>query len=248
MAFDFAGTFNKSQFDRFAAWARAQVGVINDRINHLSAEQSRIGSLVFNFDSGGMPIGFTASGLDTYIGKLCSAYEILGGDILFDLNVRSMNQPVFLLKTDEATPAQLMSNGEVVGAPGRADGDSSELMTQARTWLRPVHDYRKEYLERKIRRAMDYADSLQAEIDLLNLIQSDASIEDSFEFIAAAVGQLFSDPSYRAIWDDQAADPFGKLIYAPFLPYSSGNNRQANDIYGRDELGATKPGQKEQGP
>lgn len=244
MAHDFKGTFNRSQYDRFAAFARNQVSVIDDRIAHLSAEQTRIGSLIFSYDAGGVPIGFTADPADSYIGKLVGAYEVLGGDVLYDLHVRTMNQPVFLVRTDEATPAQLMSNGEVVGAPGLADGESAELMTQARAWLRPVFDYRLEYLERKVRRAVDYSDSLQAEMDLLTLIKSDQSIEDSFEFVSSAIEQLFSDKSYRAIWNDQQKDPFGKLVHAPFLPFSSGNERQPNDIYGRDESGATKPGEK----
>ncbi len=245
MSFDFKGTFNRSQFERFTAWARNQLPQVDARIAHLAAEQARIGSLVFSYDAGGVPVGFTADPPESYIGKLIGAYEILGGDVLYDLHVRSMNQPVFLVRTDETTPAQLMSNGEIVGAPGQADGESAELMTQARAWLRPVLDYRLEYVERKVRRAIDYADSLQAEMDLLALIKSDQSVEDSFEYVAATIEQLFSDSSYRAIWDDQQKDPFGKLVCAPFLPFSSGEQREANDIYGRDDLGATKPGEKD---
>jgi len=244
MSHDWKGTFNKSQWDRFAAFARSQIADIDGRIEHLAAEQARLGTLVFSFDEGGIPIGFSAEPAGSYISKLVGAYEVLGGDVLYDLHVRSMSQPVFLIRTDETTPAQLMSNGEVVGAPGLADGESSELVAQARSWLRPVLQYRLEYLERKIRRAIDYSDSLQAEMDLLALIKSGEDVEDSFEFVAAAIEQLFSDVSYRAIWDDQGRDPFGKLIYAPFLPFSSGSERQPNEIYGRDGSGALKPGEQ----
>jgi len=245
VSFEFKGTFNRSQFQRFVAFARSQLTVVDARIVHLSAEQGRVGALLFSYDAGGVPVGFVAEPADSYIGKLVGVYEVFGGDVLFDLHVRSMNQPVFLMKTDETTPAQLMSNGEVVGAPGLADGESAELMSQAREWVRPVLDYRLDHLERKIRRAIDYSDSLQGEINLLSLIKADKDIEDSFEYIADRVEQLFGDPSFRAIWDDQGKDKFGKLIYAPFLPFSSGTAREANSVYGRDERGATTPGEKQ---
>jgi hypothetical protein len=158
----------------------------------------------------------------------------------------ALDQPVFLLRGDETRPAQLMSNGEVVGQPGLADGESAELMTQAFDWLRAVHEHRRGRLERKLLRALDYSDQLQAEIELLGLIPMPDDTEGSLENTIARIEQLFSDPSYRAVWDDFGKDPLGKQIYAPFLPYSSGPEREPSDLYGRDETGAVVPGDSDE--
>lgn len=223
MAFEWLGTFNKSQFDRFAAFARQQLADVSRRITHLNTEQRRIGGLTFEYDVGGVPVGTwsATSSTSTYIGRLVAAYEILGGDVFFDLQVRDTEtQGVYLVRGTEVSPADRMSNGEIVGARGLADGPSAEYLQSARSWLiAPLH-YRKEYLERKIRRALDYSDQLTAELAFLSNVRADAETYNSLEYLFVQINDLLKDFTYRSIYDDKGKDPHGKYTMAPFLPYS----------------------------
>lgn len=217
MAFDYLGTWNKSQLDRFLAFARSQIPLIDARINHLSAELTRIGAISFVYDQG-IPTNFTVDAT-SYLGKLVAVYEVLGGDPFKDLRVRSKTDPVFAVRGAELNPVQYMSNGEVIGARGLADSETSELMRSAKTWLSETLRYRFNRLERKIRRSMDYADTLQNEIDALETIKQTVEVAASFEQLAAQMASLVSDPNYRAVYDDLGKDPFGLTTYAPFSSY-----------------------------
>ena len=249
MAFDWRGTFNKSQFDRFAAFARAQVDGVAPRIRHLTYEKSRLGSLTFEFDAGGIPLSFTASdSKTTYIGKLVAAYEVLGGQVTYDLQVRTLVQAVYLLPGSENIAPQVMSNGEVLSARGLADAQTAVLVQRAREWMDGPLRYRREYLEQKIRRALDYAEQLQSEIDLLQRMTRGADVEGSLENIVATVTDLFTDTQYRPVYDDKGEDEHGKLTYSPFAPYSTTDADPANVgdpayQFRRDLEGALKQGQ-----
>jgi hypothetical protein len=242
VAYDFLGTFNKSQLDRFAAFARAQMGDVVPRITHLVAERTRIGYLQFAYD-GGRPIGYVPTPAESYIGRLLACYEILGGSALDDLNIRSMTQPVFLLREDSTRPAQLLSTGEVMSLPGLADAPSATLMQATRAWLPEVLMYKRGYLERKIRRMIDYSDQLQTEIDMLTTILEAKETEGSLENLLDQLDQLIHDKSYRAIYDDKGKDPHGKLVGAPFKPYLGGPDVTPSETWGRDEGGVTAPGE-----
>jgi hypothetical protein len=242
MSFDFNGTFNKSQFDRFVAFARAQVPLIDQRIIHLTAELNRIGVYVMRFDKG-IPIGFVASPADSYLGKLTSAYEVQGGDPFYDLQIRLMADPVFLIKGSEYKSPTMMSNGEPKTAPGLADAESANLMAKARGWVDESLRHNRDRLEHKIRRVVDYGDQLNAEISALNLIRSAVTVDGSLENSISEIQQLFSDGLYRAVYDDKGKDPFGKLTYAPFSSYNPGGTKPAPDGPERDEDGAFEPGE-----
>lgn len=222
MAFDWLGTFNKSQFDRFAEFARQQLGQIGRRSTHLQLDLERLGNLQFVYNTDGTPAQWSVSSSDTYIGRLIAAYEILGGNVLFDLQVRAKTetQVVYMLPGSEAVPPTTMSNGDIIGARGLGDGLSAEYMQSARSWLAAPLHYRRTYLERKVRRAIDYRDQLEEEVQLLKTIQSDAKTYDSLEYIFTQINGLFPDFQYRAIYDDKGKDPHGKHTMAPFLPYS----------------------------
>jgi hypothetical protein len=221
MAFDFLGTFNKAQFDRFMAFARANLYLVDARIRHLSMEQVRVGTVVFRHDpTSGDVIGYVASDPDSYIGKLLAAYEVLGGNPFLDLDLRLINDPIFRRRGSEADGlSQYMSNGEVIGAPGLADAPSADAFREARQWLDPLLEYRFERLERKIRRAMDYYDQLQAEIDVLTAIKQGDTVPGSLEYQAKVITDMINDPLYRAI--HSGTDPRGAGNYAPFSSYDA---------------------------
>jgi hypothetical protein len=241
LAWDFKGTFNRSQLERFKAFARAQLSDVSGRLNHLEFEKQRQGSVSFAYDSNGVPTSYSPDPSDSYLGKLLAAYEILGGDPFYDLKVRSRKQPVFVIRADETSPPRLMSSGEVVGTLGLADSASAYYMDQARGWVDDAIYYRRESLERKIRRTLDYVEQLEIEQEALTTISSGPDVEGSLEQLFTAIQQLMDDPSYRAAYDDKGADPQGQLTTAPLAAYSPGPNREATD-YGRGPDGAFKPG------
>lgn len=248
MAFDFLGTFNLSQYTRFIAFADKQLQDVQNRIVHLQYELERMGSLSFSYGANGEPLAFETGGKNTYLGKLMAAYTALGGDPFFDLNIRSLSQAVFLQRAREMSTAQLMSNGEVMGMVGLADGVSASLMQDMRVWLDQALKFKRERLEHKIRRAVDYSGQLENEINFLTDIVKSAESLGSWEQLKVEMKLLFEDPTYRAIYDDKGTDPYGKLTYAPFKPYfddgSDGFSRKPSDVFGRDLKGATVPGQK----
>jgi hypothetical protein len=212
--------------ERLASYARGQLVYVEERIKHLTVEQQRVGFLRFAYDSAGRPTSYLTgeAGVTTYIGKLMSAYEVLGGDAFFDLQVRSKSDPVFYLKGDEVDSAKIMSNGEPLPQAGLADAVSGNAVRGIKEWVQGNLD-RLEKLERKIRRVVDYSDQLQEEIDLLGKIQLSAEFDGSLESLIASVEALLTDPSYRATSDDKGSDPFGKLNYAPMSSYDQGGTR-----------------------
>ncbi len=241
MAHDILGTFNRAQFDRFATFAQGQLALAEGRIQHLQAEIDRIGTVTFSFDEGGVPLGYTATA-DSYIGRLMALYEILGGDALHDLQIRSMTQPVFLMRADESTNPQILSNGEIMGMPGLADAPSAELMQASRSWLLDTFQYRRDSVERKIRRMMDYSDQLQAEVNLLFRITRDQSVAGSLANLFQDITDLIEDRSYRAVTKDE--DAFGKKAYAPFAGYMPGPDGAEAEDYSRTLDGTSVPGSK----
>jgi hypothetical protein len=242
MAFDWLGTFNQAQFDRLAKFATDQRKDIQARIQHLEAEVNRVGVLSFSYNTGGIPQGYTVSPTTSYVARLLAAYEVLGGDAFFDLNVRSANQPVFLLRTDETVPAQMLSNGEVLGAPGKADAPSAVYVQQAKAWMQDALDYRREYLERKIRRMLDYVDQLQSEIALLKKIDLGEEIRGSLDSIIKGVQQLIDDPNYRAT--PKEGDAFNKKGHAPFASYEPGPKGSEAQTFQRGYSGVQEPGSR----
>jgi hypothetical protein len=220
MAFDFLGTFTASQYTRFSTWVQAQTGQITARIQHLQAEVDRLGGLSFAYDSGGIPTFITPSDNTTYIGRLFQCYEALGGDAEFDLQVRTMAQPVFKTTGDPNNPSQLMSNGEVMGTQGLIDAQTAELMRSARDWTYDAQFYRRDLLERKIRRAMDYVDQLNAEVKNLQQIQASVATQGSIGYILSSLNQFVGNRYYLPAQNDTSApDPHGKMAYAPIASY-----------------------------
>jgi len=243
--FSWNGTFNKSQFDRFIAFARSQIGLIDARIAHLEAEKLRIGVPVFKYGSDGLLQGYSADPPNSYIAKLLVAYEVQGGDPFLDLTLRTRNDPVYKLRGDQGAMPQLMSNGEVIGAPGLADAASAQLMRLAREWLEATLDARMGNLERKIRRVLDYYDQLDEEGKLLGYIKMSPETAGSLEFVAKGIEDLFSDGTYRPISNDNKGDPGAMLTYAPFSAYDTGPDSpgEVADSFRRQDNGAKRKGE-----
>lgn len=239
--FDWLGTFNKSQFEAFLGFARAQIPIADLRIRHLLYEQTRVGSLVFRFD-GGTPVVFGADPRESLLGRLLVAYEVQGGNPFRELRVRAMTQPLFLRRGSESLPATTMSNDEVVGAKGLADASSAVLLQRMKEPFLDVLQNRFGRLERKIKRAIDYSDQLGAEAKILTRMKQTIEVEGSLEELAERVYELISSPEYRAVYDDQGSDPFGFNTHAPFSSYDAAVGKTAETPQ-RQGSGFVGPGQ-----
>ena len=221
MSYDYLGTFNRSQLERFLAFSRSQLPLIEERRAHLNSELSRIGTVVMQFEKG-VPLGYSAEPDTSYIAKLLRAYEVLGGNAMKDLRLRLRGDPIYIVKGDLTVSPQYTSGGEPIGGKGLADGPTAVLMARARGWLNDTFHHRFDRLERKIRRAMDYADQIQQELNELELVQQAAEVSGSFEFIVSQIEQYIQNNNYRAIYDDQATgkeDPLGLLTHALLSSY-----------------------------
>jgi len=241
MSFRFNGTFNRSQYERFKAYVRAQIQTIEARIQHLQAEKLRVGNLAFAYDQGGAPVAFTHDPPSTYCGKLFAAYEALGGDPEFDIQVRSKTQAVFLLQGSYSKAPEMMSNGEVVGVRGLSDAQSAVLVQKARRFVSEDLDRRRHSLERKIMRCIDYAEQLENEISELTALRGAAEDVGSLEGYLKELDGLMQDPSYMAITDDSGEDPHGKLTRAPVAGYTPGPKGAGSQSYQRTVDGLVKP-------
>jgi len=232
MPFDYLGTFNASQFNRLAAYARSRLPLIDARIRHLSVEYQRVGFLQFSYDTAGKPVSYTTGSggaATTYIGQLIAAYEVLGGDPFYDLQMRTMGQAITRPKGNELANSKILSNGEPIPAAGLSDGPSGNAVRTIKAWIADDLE-RLERLERKIRRTVDYSDQLQDEISKLTSIRGTAEADGSLENLVAFVKQLFTDPTYRAIADDAGRDEFGKFIYAPMSSYEPGGRTPTSGV------------------
>lgn len=219
MAHDFLGTFNQAQYERLKTFIQSQMPRLEERINHLNAEILRVGSIVFRYNNG-VPIGYAGDPPESYLGKLLSAYEVMGGNPFVDLRVRLLSDPVFVLPGTEDTPPHTMSSGEVIGAKGLNDAASAELIHELRSAFDSTLSRRFGSIERKIRRAVDYADQLRAEVSQLTTLLSSATTDGSVENLFSQVEQLLADPTYRAITPDVSdTAKFGLDVYAPFSSY-----------------------------
>lgn len=252
MAFDFLGTFNKSQFERFVSFARTQLPLIESRIQHNTRELARIGTLRFSFDASNIPNAVSADPETSLLGKLLAAYEVLGGNPFLDLRTRGKEQAVFVRRGSEALPASTMSSGEVLPSKGLRDAYSAELMRSLRTPVQDTLRWRFENLERRIRRALDYSDQLASENASLQVYVAAATVEGSLEFISNHIQQLFGDRTYRAIYDDANSDPLGLNTYAPFSQYdvepstdpAVGGPERVAELPRRQDSGFIGPGAK----
>jgi hypothetical protein len=249
VAYEFGGTFNNHMLARLSAFLNNQQlalgggagggGDILGRLAHLLAEQGRIGNLQISYDSGGNPTSCTYGPPSSYIGKLVAAYEILGGDPLFDLQVRQMSQSVFILPPAATLPAQQLSDGSILSQPGLMDAPSCSLVQQMKGPMQEVLQYKRENIERKVRRALDYSDQLGAEItDLIDYLNNDIGLQ----MLTGQVVTLLNDPMYRAIYNDVNNDIHGKFSHAPFLAYEPGPARTTFSNTGRIEGGINLAG------
>jgi len=225
VAFNFYGTFTSGQWFELEDFTRIQAKDIKDRIAWLSAEITRVGvfTTVYAAETDD-PESFTVSPPTSYGAKLMRAYRVLGGVPERDMLLRTSDDPVYLTRgtsvskaTDDAPVtggySDLFSNGRRYRGNQRFDRDLGLKVEKLKRWQLEAVKHKREHLEFKIKRALDYYDQLQNEKDTLSAMLeagSPTSVEQQITDLLA----MFYTPG-RANVIDNPLDKFGFNIGKP---------------------------------
>ena len=173
--------FTTGQLQQLIDFSLIQERDLADRGRWLSAQLTRNGIFTTEYDpQTHLPKSFSASD-GSYAAKLLQAYRILGGTPENDFMLRSTDQPVFLTRgknIDTSTTAtdptagysDMLSNGRRVRGSQRFDRDVGVQVTKLKSWQLEAIKRKREHLEFKIKRALDYSDQLQREIDVIDVL------------------------------------------------------------------------------
>jgi hypothetical protein len=147
------------------------------RIKWLGSQLLKNGIFTTEFDpQTSMPTSYLVDGPNSYGYKLFSAYRALGGNPERDFILRTSDKPVFLTRgknissdnTDTtAGYSDTFTNGRRVRGEQRFDRDLGLAVDKLKVWQLESIKRKREHLEFKIKRCIDYSDQLQSEINLL---------------------------------------------------------------------------------
>jgi hypothetical protein len=164
----------------------------------LQKEISKNGTFVTEYGDDFIPISFTVTPHNSYAAKLMEAYKILGGVPERDMLLRTLDKPVFLT----SGPGISKSNGSVTGGYSdtfsngrrfrggqRFDRDLGLTIDKLKRWQLEAVKHKREHLEYKIKRALDYSDQLQIELNLIETLLGDGvgSVDDQIQQIEIAI-------------------------------------------------------------
>jgi hypothetical protein len=220
MAFNFFGTFTTGQWEELKNFTEIQQVDLYQRKLWISRELARAGVFVTQYD-GNTPVAFAAvSG--SYADKLLQAYRILGGVPERDMLLRTSDQPVFAVR---GAPLTVDTNSEVGGgyadsySNGRRDRGSQAfdrdlglLVDQLKSWQREAIKLKREHLEFKIKRALDYADQLQQESNFIDLLMGVGLGNVSDQITNVEIGMVTPDAANVV---DNTGDIYGLDIGTP---------------------------------
>lgn len=186
MAHNFFGSFTRAQWYDFRDFSTVQKHELEARRRWISAELARTGRVQCSYDEDNNPVSFEASP-KSYIGKLLLAYRMLGGVPEHDMLLRTRDQVVFLNRgTGDDSPAY--TNGRVYRGSQRFDRTLGLAVESMKGWQLEAVKAKREHLEYKIKRALDYADQLEQEDVLLK------NVIDGFYQQIMKVESIMSEP------------------------------------------------------
>jgi hypothetical protein len=199
MAFNFFGVCSSGQWLVFKAFALVQKVELQLRRMWLQKEISKIGTFVTTYGDDFMPQEFIATPHNSYAAKLMEAYKILGGVPERDMLLRTLDQPVFLTsgvgisKSDDdgvsGGYSDVFSNGRRFRGGQRFDRDLGLTFDKLKKWQLEAVKHKREHLEYKIKRALDYSDQLQLELNQIEILLGDGtgSVDDQILQIELAI-------------------------------------------------------------
>lgn len=169
-------------------------------------------------------MNFSVVPATSHAAKLLQAYRALGGTPERDFLLRTSDQPVYLtaatpLKTNDITGlansgfSDVFSNGRRFRGNQRFDRDLGFPMEKFKRWQLEAIKQKREHLEYKIKRDLDYSDQLQIEIKFLSSM-IDTSGTMSVQAQIANLIVLFHRPGAMNVIDN-VLDIFGFGIGRP---------------------------------
>ena len=195
--FNFYGTFSIAQFEQLRVFAKVQERDLLSRQIWLSAQLQRNGifSTLYNQQTN-MPLSYDVAPPNSYAAKLMVAYRALGGVPEKDFLLRTMDQPVYLNRVDNISPnegsnptsgySDTFTNGRRIRGSQRFDRDIGTKVDKLKAPFLESIKHKREHLEFKIKRALDYSDQLQNEINAINVLldtTSNATVDDQIRTI-----------------------------------------------------------------
>lgn len=209
MAFSFFGTFSTGQWEAFLAFTRIQRLELVKRRAWLQKQLAMNGIFVTEYD-GPVPVRFDATA-GSFAWKLLQAYRVLGGVPEQDMLLRTSDKPVFKTKAQSVSTtsagetdggfSDVYSNGRRDRGTQRFDRDLGLRVEKLKSWQLEAVKAKREALEFKIKRAMDYSDQLKREIDVLDHLLDESSLS-SFEGQIVAVETKMATPEAMNVVQD----------------------------------------------
>ena len=191
------------------------------RVQWLQKQLSMNGIFSTEYD-GSNPVSFTASA-GSYAAKLLSAYRVLGGVPERDMLLRTRDKPVFKKKAQNITTvtagvteggfSDLYSNGRRERGTQRFDRDLGLRVERFKSWQLEAVKAKRERIEFKIKRALDYSDQLQEEIAALTALLDESSAA-SFDSQMVSVENQMSTPEAMNVVQN-LDDVFGLAVGKP---------------------------------
>lgn len=175
MAFNFYGTYTSGQYNELKKFTKMQMVHIKKRISHLEYLKAKNGTLKMTFDNNNYPTKYEAA-KGTYLNKLLIAMEGLGG--ITTNTFRVSNEVTYLEKGAPLSESNVdymsgygsrMSNGKRIHNT-RLDFEKGIKVSALKQFMLPAIKRKRELIEYKIKKAIDYSEQLQEQIDLLYAI------------------------------------------------------------------------------
>lgn len=220
MAFNFWGVFTEGQYEAFKNFSLIQKTDINGRKKWLETERKRIGIFSTEYDDDNNPVRYSCSPAISYGAKLLEAYRILGGIPEEDFLLRTIDKPVYLT---EGAPLSVDKDGSVTGGtssefsdgrryrgPIRFDRDMGLKVDRLRSWQLEQIKFKREHLEFKIKRCLDYSDQINNEIVQLTVLAGEGlqSVDD----LIITIDQAIAAPNQLNVPRGTSDDKFGLRI------------------------------------
>jgi len=201
MAFNFYGVFTTGQFDKFYYFSKIQEQDLKNRVAYLEKRLSQVGTIETNYDPvTNYPVQYEPDIPYSYLYKLFVAYKALGGNPEEDFLIRKRDLPVFLKPGEDLTndiydltggDSKEFSNGRFNRMGNiRADRPMGIQTERMKHWQLEVIKYKREYLEYKIKRALDLSDEISEELKLLKLMVDENEPSRSLDGIVSEVSNL----------------------------------------------------------
>lgn len=217
MAFNFYGTMSTAQYDKFFYFSKLQEQDLVKRMKWLNAAVLQVGIFTTTFDDNQLPVSYSVMPSYSYAAKLLNAYKILGGEPEKEMLLRTRDMPVYLVRAapmdnDSSTSggyASEYSNGRLDRGNQRFDRDVGLRVERMKRWQLDVIKRKRERLEFKIKKALDYSDQLLQEAAMLHGMTTDES--KSLEYLDSDVtSYMFKTGAMNVV--ENALDFFGLRV------------------------------------